>query len=127
MRHTNNNKTILVTGATGFLGKRLCRYLKQTGTHFVSTSLSTGLDLRNLKETEVFLKQVSPDVIINCAAYVGGIAFGLKHEGEIFFNNIQISTNLFEASRKAGVKKIINPISNCSYPDVSDRQFIENE
>jgi GDP-L-fucose synthase len=66
-------------------------------------------------------------VLINCAAFVGGIKFGLEQEGEIFYNNILMNTNLMECARRYDVKRVINPISNCSYPDVIDKDFKEEE
>lgn len=36
---------ILVTGATGFLGKRVCKLLKEKKKNFIKTSLSLGVDV----------------------------------------------------------------------------------
>jgi GDP-L-fucose synthase len=60
--------------------------------------------------------QVQPDYVLNCAAYVGGIQFGLKHPAELFHNNLMMTLNLLEASKLSNVKRIVNPISNCAYP-----------
>jgi GDP-L-fucose synthase len=122
-----NVKKIFVAGGTGFLGKRVAKRLEEDGYNFVSASLSTGIDFRNKKETEEFFAREKPEILINCAAYVGGIKFGLEHEGEIYYNNTLINVNLIEAARKFGVKRYINPISNCSYPDVAEKDFKENE
>jgi GDP-L-fucose synthase len=35
---------ILVTGASGFLGKRVCRLLKSKNMDFIATSKSLGVD-----------------------------------------------------------------------------------
>ena len=107
---------ILVTGCTGFLGKRVCRLLNTKGIEHVGTSLSKGVDLRNRQETIEYLSQIKPDYILNCAAYVGGIQFGYKHTAELFHNNIHMTLNLLEAAWLCDVKRIVNPISNCAYP-----------
>jgi GDP-L-fucose synthase len=107
---------ILVTGATGFLGKRVCRQLQQAGKEYVATSLSLGLDLRDRSATLTFFDLHKPDYVLNCAAYVGGIQFGYKHPAELFHNNLQITINLLEAAKEANVKRMVNPISNCAYP-----------
>lgn len=107
---------ILVTGATGFLGKRVCRQLDQQQLAYQATSLSMGLDLRDRAATLEYFRQYRPEYVLNCAAYVGGIQFGYKHPGELFANNLQITLNLLEAARETGVKRIVNPISNCAYP-----------
>lgn len=107
---------ILVTGATGFLGKRVCRQLEAGGHSFVRSSLSLGTDLREKDAALTLFKQVSPNYVLNCASFVGGIQFGQKHPVEIFQNNLQITLNLLEACHQSGVKRLVNPISNCAYP-----------
>lgn len=107
---------ILVTGCTGFLGKRVCRQLMAQGREFIGTSLSSGLDLRDRQATIDFLQQVKPRHVLNCAAYVGGIQFGYKHPAELFHNNLHMTLNLLEAASQSKVSRIVNPISNCAYP-----------
>lgn len=107
---------ILVTGATGFLGKRVCKKLDERGLSYIKTSLSMGTDLRDQKQTMVLFEKVKPEYVLHCAAYVGGIQFGLKHTAEMFRNNLLMSINLLEACHQYGVKRLVNPISNCSYP-----------
>ncbi len=122
-----NHTKILVVGETGFLGKRLVKRLARDGYTYVVGSLDTGLDLRDAYAVEAFFKKEKPEVIMNCAAYVGGIKFNAEHEGEIFYNNTLLNLNLQEAARKYGVRKLINPIANCSYPDVAQKDFKEYE
>lgn len=117
---------ILVTGATGFLGKRVCRKLEERGLAFAKTSLSLGTDLRSQQEIETLFTKVQPEYVLNCAAYVGGIQFGLKHSAELFRNNMLMCIHLLEACRNCGVKRLVNPISNCAYPGKA-RLFREAE
>lgn len=107
---------ILVTGATGFLGKRVCKKLSERGVDFERTSLSLGTDLRDETQTFDIFERVKPDHVLNCASYVGGIQFGLKHTAEMYRNGLLMQVNIFEACRKYGVKRLVNPISNCAYP-----------
>lgn len=107
---------ILVTGATGFLGKRVSRLLEMQGLPFSKTSLSMGVDLRDAKQVETLFQQLKPTKILNCAAFVGGIQFGQKNPAPIFHNNLLMTLNLLQASSNFGVKRIVNPISNCAYP-----------
>jgi len=107
---------ILVTGATGFLGKRVCRLLDQQGKAYTKTSLSMGLDLRDKAATKEFFAKTKPDTVLNCASYVGGIQFGAKHPVELFQNNLEIAISLLGAANAIGIKRIVNPISNCAYP-----------
>jgi len=116
---------ILVTGATGFLGKRVCSQLNKTGLSYKATSQSLGLDLRDKQQVMDFFMDLRPEYVLNCAAFVGGIQFGYKYPVDLFQNNLQITLNLLEAASRSGVKRIINPISNCAYP--GDASFFKEE
>ena len=123
---TNNFKIkkIFVAGGTGFLGKRVIKRLEEEKLPYVTTSLSLGVDFRDYNQTEKYFSQEKPDILINCAAYVGGIKFGMEHEGEIYFNNTLINLNLFECARKFGVKRIIQKCLVGWFKNV--HQFIPN-
>ena len=110
---------ILVTGCTGFLGKRVCRQLKSKGIPYLGTSRQTGLDLRDRQAMLAFFKDKKPSQVLNCAAFVGGIQFGYKHPAELFHNNLQMTLNLLEAAHMNKVQRIVNPISNCAYPSAA--------
>ncbi|WP_020405744.1 NAD-dependent epimerase/dehydratase family protein [Hahella ganghwensis] len=107
---------ILVVGATGFLGKRVCKLLESKGLEYTPTSHSLGLDLRVKEDVVQYLLEVKPKFVLNCAAFVGGIQFGEKYPVEIFQNNLQMTLSLLEACRIANVKRVVNPVSNCAYP-----------
>ena len=107
---------ILVLGATGFLGKNVCKKLSDRNLSFQKTSLSMGLDLRDYKEVLSFFIKEKPKIILNCASYVGGIQWGLKRQADIFDNNVQMIANLFRVCNEVEIKRIVNPISNCVYP-----------
>ncbi len=107
---------IAVTGATGFLGKRVVKKLKEQGKDPVITSLSLGVDLRDYQQTIDFFQKHKPDMLLNCASFVGGIQFGYKYPVDLFENNLLMNVNLLKAARESGIKRIVNPISNCVYP-----------
>ncbi len=107
---------IAVTGATGFLGKRVVKKLRERGDQPVITSLSMGVDLRDQAQTIEFFQREKPDILLNCASFVGGIQFGYKYPVDLFENNLLMNVNILKAARESGVKRIVNPISNCVYP-----------
>jgi len=120
-------KKIFVPGGNGFLGKRVVKKLEERNIDYISLSLRDGYDFRNFKQTKELFEEEKFDAVINCAAFVGGIQFGYEKPGEIFYNNILMSTYLMEAARLIGVKRFINPISNCSYPARLTKDFKEEE
>jgi GDP-L-fucose synthase len=113
---TETARTILVTGANGFLGKHVCRQLAQQGQRYHRTSLSMGCDFREHAQAQAVFRDVKPTHVLNCMAYVGGIQWGYRHFGEIFKNNLLMTVNLLEACREFGVRRLVNPIANCAYP-----------
>jgi len=109
-------KKILVAGGSGFLGKSVIKKLKERNINLVSLDLIDGYDFRDFGKTKKIIEKEKFDALIHCAAYVGGIQFGYEHPAELFYNNILMTTYLMEAARLAGVKRFVNPISNCVYP-----------
>lgn len=110
---------ILILGASGFLGANVCKLLEKSGLKHAGASLSTGTDLRIKSDVDKLFSAVKPSTVINCASYVGGLQFGLAHPTELFVNNMQITLNIYQALEKYSTTKIINPISNCTYPGKS--------
>lgn len=107
---------ILVTGATGFLGKRVCRTLDARGLRYQKTSKTLGCDLRDPEQSQQLFKRHMPETVLNCAAYVGGISYGYEHPAELFKNNLLMTLNLLECCHEFKIKRLVNPISNCVYP-----------
>ena len=94
----------------------MVKKLRERGDNPVTTSLSLGVDLRDYAQTIGFFQQEKPEILLNCASFVGGIQFGYKYPVDLFENNLLMNVNLLKAARESGVKRIVNPISNCVYP-----------
>ncbi len=67
------SKKILITGADGQLGAHLCKTFFGNFNIIKTTNKETSngyhLDVTNGKDVETVFKQVSPDIIINCASF----------------------------------------------------------
>jgi GDP-L-fucose synthase len=110
-------KKILVLGGTGFLGKQIIKQLSGTLNQVVSVSRSEGIDIMNFVQFSNKLADFQPDVIINCAAHVGSVHYAIQFAADMIYDNMLIELNLFKAVQSSCPKaKIINPISNCTYP-----------
>lgn len=115
---------IVVLGGQGFLGSHVMVLLKKKGYKPVSISRRTGVDARNFENLFKALKKINPDAIINCAAHVGSVHYAMQFSSDMIHDNILLVTNLYQAVLKACPKaKIINPISNCSYPGDANTHY----
>ena len=119
----NNPGRILIFGHSGFLGSSIFRHLKNANWDVSGVSRSNGYDLRIPSTLEDLSKEQNFDVVINCAAHVGGIAYGLENQKSIFNDNLEMMINIFRFASGMG-SYLINPISNCAYPGRLN-QFIE--
>jgi GDP-L-fucose synthase len=117
---------IVVTGCTGFLGRRICKLLDTQGKSYIGVSRRNTFDLRDAIATKEFFLAHDITKIIHCAAHVGGIQYGMKYPGEIFRDNMQMMINLLEVAHIFKIRRLVNPISNCAYP-ASARLFKEDE
>ena len=108
---------ILVTGGTGFLGRNVVEMLRQNKEYEIfSASRRENIDIRNYAEIRNYMKKLKPDLLVHCAAHVGGIAYNALHPVEVFEDNVAIGLNIVKACNEAGTNKLINIMPNCVYP-----------
>ena len=98
----------------GKLGKKIL--LSQTNHEVIEINGKEVVDITKVGDLENFISKNKPEAIINCAAFVGGISYGYKYPAKLLYENLKMSLNLYEVSRKNDVGMLINPISNCAYP-----------
>lgn len=116
---------ILIIGGFGFMGTNIKQVLLNSDIPFQIHiySRQNGLNLLDINSIIDVLKNISPDVIINCAAHVGSMKYVSENGVAVCSDNIQMYLNLFNAISQIKPNSIlINPISNCSYPGNSQIQ-----
>ena len=112
-----SNNTLLV-GSNGFLGKNIKKILQENKNYkLFEIQNSAEIDILNYEKLHSFLIDNNIDKIINCGAFVGGISYGYKYQADLLSINSQMAINLYKASNESKVKILINPISNCAYPE----------
>lgn len=116
---------ILVLGSTGFVGKSMCQKLAKEKKEFYAAG-HEECELKDMTETVSLFEKVKPDIVINLAAFLGGVHFGYKHAAEMFTNNMRMQINILDCCRDFGVKRLINPIGSCVYPGALDL-YMENK
>ena len=107
---------VLVTGATGFLGQRVCKLLDVRGIRYVGASKSLGADLRDSDATRALFLQNHPSHVIHCASFGGGIQVNYDNPVQIFRDNMAMTMNVLHMSSSTAVERVVQPIANCAYP-----------
>ena len=120
---------VLITGASGFLGKNLMEYLPNylDGGYKVSGIGSMNYDLRNQHACRKALEYYNPDVIVHAAGSVGGIGANQENPGKFMYENLIMGTNLIERARIEKVPRFILLGTVCSYPKHTSVPFIEKD
>ena len=119
-------KRILITGSNGMLGKAVCKKFESTSVTLIELNRNK-VDLRNSTETFNFFTKQKPDLVIHCAALVGGIQANIKGGARYFLENITIDSSVLNASRALGVKELIYIGSSCMYPGNIDYPLKETD
>ena len=109
---------LLVTGGTGLVGSAIPADIKIN---------SQDVNLKDLHETNAAFKVLKPTHVIHCAGRVGGLGGNLNAKGEYYYDNIMINTNVIEACRMSGVKKLICFLSSCVFPDEAKYPLTEEK
>ncbi|HQR04677.1 MAG: NAD-dependent epimerase/dehydratase family protein [Proteobacteria bacterium] len=119
---------IVVTGATGFLGRHLMPLLESAyGRQHVIGLSSSDFDLLQQDRIEQMFAAHRPEILIHLAAYSGGIGANRTFPADFFYRNALFVTLMFEAAARHGVKKMIYPMGGCSYPATAPSPISEDQ
>jgi GDP-L-fucose synthase len=121
----NKSSKIYAAGHRGLVGSAVMRVLEAKGYTNVVTRRSSELDLRKQAEVEEFFEAEKPEYVFLCAARVGGIMANSTYKGDFIYDNIMIASNVINAARLSGVKKLINLGSSCIYPKLAPQPLKE--
>ena len=121
-----SGKTALVTGAGGFIGHHLIKYLVGHGYFVRGADLKHPeyedsdaaefiiADLRHSRQCMRVTKGM--DEVYHLAADMGGIGYISTQHAEITLNNTLIDAHMLQAAHHQGVKRFLFSSSACVYP-----------
>ena len=101
-------ESIFITGGNGLVGSCV------KGKH---RPRSSEVDLLNFDQTLEYMRDNKIKNVVHCAARVGGVQENMDKLGEFFYENLQMTLNIIEASRLCGVEKMVCLLSTCIFPD----------
>lgn len=114
---TVSGERVLITGAGGVIGHALKKELGDAGYQNVVAIASGDVDLRDQIATERAFDELRPTLVFHLAARVYGIMGNMANRGVAYLDNVRINTNVIDAARQAGCRKIVAMGSTAIYSD----------
>jgi GDP-L-fucose synthase len=133
-----SNKTTVVTGSHGFLGRRVCAALARRHLHLTDLGphtktqpgtvygiRSVAYDLTYKQAVASLFLEAKPNLVIHLAAVVGGIGINRQKPGTFCYKNLMMGALLLEQARQHNLEKLIIIGTVCSYPKHTTIPFKE--
>jgi len=109
-------KNVVITGGNGFIGSNF---------NFGAKLSRKDCNLLDFKETLAVFSLLKPDAIIHTAGTIGGVLGNREEKGRYCYENVTINTNVLEAARLVGVKRVLSFSSTCAYPEYESFPYKE--
>jgi GDP-L-fucose synthase len=121
----NRDSRIFVAGHRGLVGSAITAYLKQKGFARILLRTRAELDLLDARAVDAFFATERPEYVFLAAAKVGGILANNTYPADFIRDNLILQTNVIEASRQIGVKRLLFLGSSCIYPRLAPQPIRE--
>lgn len=110
-----SRRKVFVAGHNGMVGRAVIRRLQLDDSCAVVLPDERS-DYRALHNVVRDIQRAKPDVVVLCAAKVGGIHANNTQRADFIRDNLLIELNWIEAARQFGIEKLILLGSSCIYP-----------
>jgi len=121
------NSKIFVAGHNGLVGSSIVRELKKLGYKNILTATRAQVDLTDNIAVYKFFGNNNPDYVFLAAAKVGGIIANSTYPADFIRDNLQIQTNIINASYAYGISKLLFLGSSCIYPRMCHQPMRESD
>jgi len=105
-------KKILITGHRGLLGSACVRHFKSR----YQVVTSERIDLTQSCAVYRMINVARPDIIIHCAAKVGGVKANRDYPVEFMLQNLRMQSNVMESAHDCGVQTLVHVATSCMFP-----------
>ena len=122
----NKTDKILVLGARGLVGSAIVRELNRLGHTNLLTPTKSELDLLKQQPVLDYFALHKPQHVFLAAAKVGGIHANNTYRADFIWENLAVQNNVFEASFKNKVDRLLFLGSSCIYPKNAPQPMAEN-
>jgi GDP-L-fucose synthase len=116
---------IFVAGHRGLVGSAIRRRLEQSGYSNLLLRTHAELDLGDREAVRNFFQREQPEYVFLAAAKVGGILANEKYPADFIRVNLEIQTNVIDASYRFGVNRLLFLGSSCIYPKLAPQPIKE--
>jgi len=121
------DKRVIVTGGSGFLGSYVVEKLNERGCKNIFVPLVEDYDLTKEKNVVRLYQDCPADIVIHLAAVVGGIGANRENPGKFFYDNLMMGAMLMEYARQFKVGKFVALGTICAYPKFTPVPFKEDD
>ena len=117
---------IFVAGHRGLVGSAIHRGLQNRGYANLLLRTHAELDLANRESVRQFFADHRPEFVFLAAAKVGGILANDTYPADFIRENLEIQTNVIDASYRSGVRRLLFLGSSCIYPKLAPQPIKED-
>jgi len=118
------NKTVAVTGSSGFVGSAIVKKLHQQGISVIEISRRAGIDVTDFKQLKTALQPA--DYIISTAAIDGNNDYKKQHSSYILEENIHIISSVLAAASQLNIHDLTLLSSASVYGQSQGESFSED-
>ena len=121
----NKDSRIFIAGHRGLVGSPITAYLERQGFTRLLRRTHSELDLLDPRAVNAFFAAERPEYVFLAAAKVGGILANDTYPADFIRDNLVLQNNAIEASRQAGVRRLLFLGSSCIYPRLCPQPICE--
>jgi GDP-L-fucose synthase len=106
---------VFLSGGNGMVGRNILDHARKRG-WTVFAPRRSEVDLADQVQTERYIGEIKPDLVIHAAGRVGGIQANMRDPVAFLVENIDVGRNVILAAWRQRVPRLINLASSCIYP-----------